>query len=210
MNIFKVITGNIVKWWQFTVMPILRIDNNRAGGYMQETQNATGPMKEEEKNNGQAVSMGQKANSAASSNVNQSQNDVAVKEPQKNETPKEHNQTELTDAELIMERLNREQEEQRKKTLEKAQEEAKLAAIMNANKVDVNAFIQAGKEARDVHADKPSSDTNGTNSSSADEDAIARAEEIIARLNREAAEDEAKKAAEIEAAKQKAKETFGV
>lgn len=209
VNIFKVITGNIVKWWQFTVMPILRIDNNMAGGYKQEKQNAAVPV-EEETNNSQAGLVGQKINPTVSSNINQSQKDVVLKEPQKNEISKEPTQTELSDAKLVMERLNREREEQRKKTLEKAQEEARLAAIMNANKVDVNAFIQAGKEARELHAEKPSSDINETNSSTADKDAMARAEEIIARLNREAAEDEAKKTAEIEAAKQKAKETFGV
>lgn len=31
MNIFKWITGNVIKWWQWVIKPVLRIDNNESG-----------------------------------------------------------------------------------------------------------------------------------------------------------------------------------
>ena len=102
----------------------------------------------------------------------------------------------------ILRRINEEKEEQRRQDVEKArkkaQEEARIAAIMNANKVDVDAFIEAGKVAKEEIASKKTED-----------DALRRAQEIMDRLNQEAAEDEAKKLAEIEAAKQEAKKQFG-
>lgn len=199
MNIFKVITGNIVKWWQLTVMPILRIDNNNINRSQPQNNVPTNSVQ-----SSQPVEVGLTAEQTSQGDTPVP---VAASIPQQNNADTSSNQTrEMTDAQLVMERINREREEKRKKDMEKAQEEARLAAIMNANKVDVNAFIQAGKEAREETVNEKSND----NTSDANADAMARAEEIIARLNREAAEDEAKKIAEIEAAKQKAKETFGV
>lgn len=199
MNIFKVITGNIVKWWQLTVMPILRIDNNNI--------NRSQPQNNVPTNSVQSTQQVEVGLTAEQTSQGDTPVPVAASISQQNNADTSSNQTrEMTDAQLVMERINREREEKRKKDMEKAQEEARLAAIMNANKVDVNAFIQAGKEAREETVNEKSND----NTSDANADAMARAEEIIARLNREAAEDEAKKIAEIEAAKQKAKETFGV
>lgn len=200
MNIFKVITGNIVKWWQLTIMPILRIDNNNI--------NHSQPQNNVPANSVQVTQSVEPGLTAEKTAQGETTVHVATSIPQQNIADMSSDQTgEMTDAQLVMERITREREEKRKKDMEKAQEEARLAAIMNANKVDVNAFIQAGKEARETQSVKEKSNEN---SSGADADAMARAEEIIARLNREAAEDEAKKAAEIEAAKKKAKETFGV
>ena len=73
---------------------------------------------------------------------------------------------------------------------------------MNANKVDVNSFIEQGKNAAQ-QAEKKAADE----AKAAEE--MRRAQEIIDRLNREAAEDEAKKQAELEAAKAAAAEKFG-
>lgn len=86
------------------------------------------------------------------------------------------------------------------KVTDAKEEEERIAAIMNANKVDVSAMIA---EAKEHIVEEPK------NTSSAEDDALRRAQEIMDRLNREAAEDEAKKNAEIEAVKQQALETFG-
>lgn len=72
---------------------------------------------------------------------------------------------------------------------------------MNANKVNVEAFIQVGKDA--IKEKEEQKET-------VDDDVMARAQEIMDRLNKEAAEDEAKKQAQIEEAKRQAEETFGV
>lgn len=193
MNIFKVITGNIVKWWQLSIMPILRIDNNKPKRHSQDTQKVS-------EDDGQQTNRGMTGEEI--NNENSSVNNM------------ENN---ATDAQAVMDRINREQEEKRKRDLEKArlkaEEDARLASILNATKVDVSAFIQEGrkameeKEREEKEVEKSSLDDSSKN---VDADALARAQEIMDRLNREAAEDEAKKQAEIEAAKQKAKETFGV
>lgn len=192
MNIFKVITGNIVKWWQLTVMPILRIDNNQSpknGANIQNSPASTVQSADSNKGS-EAVSSNDVINNAVSGKTVSDNNN----HPEKNTTS-----TDTSDAQMIMDRINREREEKRKQDMEKArlkaEEDARLASIMNANKVDVNAFIQAGKEAMEHKQE---------------DEALIRAQEIMDRLNREAAEDEAKKQAEIEAAKQKANETFGM
>lgn len=192
MNIFKVITGNIVKWWQLTVLPILRIDNNQSPQKGANIQNSPASTVQSANSN--------KYSEAVASNDVKS-NAVSDKTVQDSGNYSEKNtvSTDTSDAQMIMDRINREREEKRKQDMEKArlkaEEDARLASIMNANKVDVNAFIQAGKEAMEHKQE---------------DEALIRAQEIMDRLNREAAEDEAKKQAEIEAAKQKANETFGI
>lgn len=196
MNIFRIITGNIVKWWQLTVMPILRIDNNRPGHWKKDSQ--------------QSETSNQQASSAFGENVLSNSEmqspSSGFAESQSVSVANSSSPLEVTDAQLVMERINREKEEQRKKDMEKAQEQARLAAILDSTKVNVDAFIQAGKEAREEQLKEEQKEAVND---SPDADAMARAEEIIARLNREAAEDEAKKQAEIEAAREQAKETFG-
>lgn len=200
MNIFKVITGNIVKWWQLTILPILRIDNNNSI-YRQS-------------DSPQPDVLNQQAPPVSNLNAGEKGGVPVQASPAVEEKTSSVNAPvqEMTDAQLVMERINREREEKRKKDMEKAQEEARLAAIMNANKVDVNAFIQAGKEAREgkEKEENVQGESGDAGTTGVEPDAMARAEEIIARLNREAAEDEAKKRAEIEEAKKQAKETFGV
>ena len=199
MNIFKVITGNIVKWWQLTVMPILRIDNNNSQPY-----GTNQPSTDVQGTDAQAVNQQgvQQQTTSQLSGTQTQPNSV----PQTDAKP--DSSVEASDAQAVMDRINREREEKRLQDMEKArmkaEEEARLASIMNANKVDVDAFIQAGKKAID---EKKQEDTPGSN---VDADALARAQEIMDRLNREAAEDEAKKLQEIEEAKKKAQETFGL
>lgn len=214
MYFFKVITGNIVKWWQLVVMPILKIDNNSKQNQQVQTEQ---PAASEQKSNPTQV-VEQKA-VETKEQPSQQETKKAVddtvptsKEETKSETATTGGQQDAADALAVMERINREREAKRKADLEKAQEEARLASIMNSNKVDVDAFIQAGRESREEKEAENKAENNIqiTSGSDSKDDAIARAEEIMARLNREAAEDEAKKQAEIEAAKKQAEETFGV
>lgn len=137
----------------------------------------------------------------------------------------------------ILRRINEEKEEKRRREIEQAKkkvsEEARIAAIMNANKVDVNAFIEAGKAAKEEIAARKADEkarreaaeeiAKGVQPATAvkaavdkelekkrkQEEDLKRAQEIMDRLNREAAEDEAKKQAEIDAAKEEAKKQFG-
>lgn len=192
MNIFKVITGNIVKWWQLTVMPILRIDNNQSPQNGANIQNPSAA-------NVQSADSNKYSEAVASNDVKSNAVSDKTVQDSSNHSEKNTASPDASDAQMIMDRINREREEKRKQDMEKArlkaEEDARLASIMNANKVDVNAFIKAGKEAMEHKQE---------------DEALIRAQEIMDRLNREAAEDEAKKQAEIEVAKQKANETFGM
>lgn len=214
MYFFKVITGNIVKWWQLVVMPILKIDNNANQNQQVQTEQ---PAASEQKSNPTQVVEQKVVETKEQPSQQETKKAVAdtvptSKEETKSETATAGGQQDAADALAVMERINREREAKRKADLEKAQEEARLASIMNSNKVDVDAFIQAGRESRvEKEAEnKAENNIQITSGSDSKDDALARAEEIMARLNREAAEDEAKKQAEIEAAKKQAEETFGV
>lgn len=118
-------------------------------------------------------------------------------------------------AQEIMDRLAREAaEDEAKKQAEidaakrKAEEEARLASIMNANKVDISQFINQGMANRSASNETSSTNTvtESTNNNQSNDEAMRRAQDIIDRLNREAAEDEAKKQAEIDAAKEYARQ----
>lgn len=105
------------------------------------------------------------------------------------------------DAYEVMRKIEQSKEEKRRQEIEEAmrkrKEEERIAQIMNANKVNVNSFIEEGKATRTSAEEEKKK-----------EEELRRAQEIIDRLNREAAEDEAAKVAEIEAAKQEAAEKF--
>lgn len=104
-------------------------------------------------------------------------------------------------AQEILDRLNREAaEDEAKKQAEievarkKAEEDARLASILKSTRRDISQYINEGMANREHIADEePASEV--------DDDVLKRAQEIMDRLNKEAAEDEAKKQAEIEAAK---------
>ena len=68
--------------------------------------------------------------------------------------------------------------------------------IMKENAVDISEYIEEGKANQKIAVQAEESNATTDN-----DDALLRAQEIIDRLNREAAEDEAKKQAEIDAAK---------
>ena len=117
----------------------------------------------------------------------------------------------------VLKRIDAEREERRRKEIEvarqKAQEQARIDAIMNANKVDVDAFIEAGKAAQqEVDAQQDACGQSGEKDiqdKQRREDDLRKAQEIVERLNREAEEDEAKKQKEVEIAKQEANKRFG-
>ncbi len=84
----------------------------------------------------------------------------------------------------------------------KAAEDARLASILQSTKVDISAYIEEGK----AQSTTPKPSEPELDLSTVDQSALDKANEIMARLAREAAEDEAKKQAEIDAAKSKAAE----
>lgn len=188
---FSRVKGNLIKWWQLVVLPVLRINNNSAKKperFITEEsekplQNGDSVQKEKEVE----VNTAQHTENSVPGNISVNPN-VAVEGV---------NGEDLLE---ILNRINKEKERERlqeiEKARQKAEEQERIASIMNANKVDVNAFIEAGKAAIESNREKPS------------EEDLKRAQEIMDRLNREAAEDEAKKQAEIEEARKKAQETL--
>lgn len=208
---FSSVKGHVVKWWQLVIMPVLRINNN------DRTQLTQQPLNQSE----QLMDSSESAVQQVSPAIQESTQKKV--QPKKTEQVQKNKGAEVTDAKVseqsmvqsgdmstedpmrVLRRINEEKEERRRKEIEnakqKASEEARIAAIMNANKVDVNAFIEAGKAAKEEIAAKKAEEQRVED--------MRRAQEIMDRLNREAAEDEAKKRAEIDAAKQEAKKHFG-
>ncbi|MBQ9608383.1 MAG: hypothetical protein IJV15_02945 [Lachnospiraceae bacterium] len=217
MNIFGffgAISRNVVKWWQIHITPILRIDNNKTGDARFEGGDGSLGNQNAVQTENQAVT-GQETQ-AASQNV---QSEVESVSPQTIDD--NSNNESSADAMAILNRINKEKNDKRIHDIENArkkrEEEERVAAIMSSSKVDVGVFIEEGRhkaeetdaaeiksgdEDKSVSAD---SETSREDNSATDEQ-MRRAQEIIDRLNREAAEDEAKKQAEIEAAKAQAKE----
>lgn len=112
-------------------------------------------------------------------------------------------------AQEILDRLNKEAAaEAAKKQAEieiarkKADEDARVASILKSTQHDISQYINEGMANREHHEEDAPSDSAPI----ADDETLRRAQEIMDRLNREAAEDEAKKQAEIEAAKEYAKQ----
>ena len=167
----------------------------------------------EEKNKQQLAS--QMADEALAGNLQDIVTDISPEEeiqPTATDIPVEEPQINADDdsiarANEIMARLAREAAaDEAKKQAEidaarkKADEDARLASILKSTKVDISGFINEGLASRsETHTEDTSSDTSSDTPS---DEALRRAQEIMDRLNREAAEDEAKKQAEIEAAKE--------
>lgn len=110
-------------------------------------------------------------------------------------------------AKEIMDRLNREAaEDEAKKQAEieaarqKAAEQDRLNSILKSTQRDISQYISEGMAHREEAQHTIQEETP-----TASDEALRRAQEIMDRLNREAAEDEAKKQAEIEAAKEYAR-----
>ena len=259
---FSSVRGHVIKWWQFVMMPVLRINNNgRKTQYNQPEQVVTPlpatengamskptvaslaetPMEQPVQQPKPSKKVEQSVQTVQQERTTQSKNIVQVENH-----PTQSGESVTEDPMEVLRRINEEKEATRRKGIEdakkKASEEARIAAIMNANKVDVNAFIEAGKAAkqeiaarkadeqsRREIAEQKAREVQATTSVQATveaelerqykmeaelekkrkQDDLRKAQEIMDRLNREAAEDEAKKQAEIEAAKQEAKKQFG-
>lgn len=200
---FGRVKSNLFKWWQLVIMPVLRINNDFTKS--SERFAAGGQENAMQQNTMQQNAMQQNAtqqNVSAQSNLQKEVTgniDCGMQGKASNDS-----NIEGEDPMAVLNRINREKEQERLREIEmarqKAQEQERIASIMNANKVDVNAFIEAGKVAASEQKEKKPSPS---------EDEMRRAQEIIDRLNREAAADEAKKQAEIEAARKEAEKTFG-
>lgn len=186
---FKSVKGHVVKWWQQVILPVFQLDNN----------------KQQQVSNNQ-VGMNTPIDAAATGmqeNVQKNYEEPSYESIGLTDIPKEefvNKSMGNNDAEDILKQFERQkqrEEEEKQKAIEKArkkrQEEDRIAAIMNANKVDVNAFIAEGKAIRETEEEKKQQEDN-----------MQRAQEIIDRLNREAMADIEKEKAEIEAAKQMA------
>lgn len=182
--------NHIVKWYQTVLLPVFHIDNS--GHQQMFHTEGEEPITKAESDK---IKHEERVAKLAS-------NDKTVVMPaQKKKGP-----VVTGDAAAILDRINSDREDKhmnevkkaRKEADEarrKAEEEARLASIMNANKVDVDSFIAQGKNAaQEAEAEAKAAEE------------MRRAQEIMDRLNREAAEDEAKKQAEIDEAKRMAME----
>ncbi|MBR1599620.1 MAG: hypothetical protein IJ661_12010 [Lachnospiraceae bacterium] len=198
-NFFMNFKNHIVKWYQTVLLPVFHIDNSgskqrfHTEGEEPETPAADGAV------SGEADAEASEGSKTASGGGTSSGKTVTM--PGMNKK----GPVASGDAQAVLDRINNDREgkhfdevEKARKEAEaakrKAEEEARLASIMNANKVDVDSFIAQGKNA-------------AQEAKEAEE--LKRAQEIIDRLNSEAAADEAAKQAEIEEAKRKAAEQAG-
>lgn len=186
---FKSVKGHVVKWWQQVILPAFRLDNNKKQEIPGEQAGMNTPS-----DTGTAAMQGNlQENYDGAVRANMVLPDAADEEF----ISKNIGNSDAEDILRQFERQKQKEEENKQKEIEKArekrQEEERIAAIMNANKVDVNAFIAKGREIRETESEKKKQEEN-----------MQRAQEIIDRLNREAMADIEKKRAEVEAARQTA------
>lgn len=203
---FQSMAGHLIKWWQIVIMPVFRLDNNRNASdalEMPTVSNQPAAVKPS-RNAEESVQMETAPQTQSVKNV--TEETVIAESVHFAETSDD------TAAADILNRLQEEkqaEEEKKRQAIEemrkKAEEEERIAAIMNANKVAVDEFIAEGKANRESIEEEELKNAEEERK----QEELRRAQEIIDRLNREAAEDEAKKAAEIAKAKEEAKEKFG-
>ena len=197
-NFFMNFKNHIVKWYQTVLLPVFHIDNSGSKQkFHTEGEETEGSSDVSEDSEGTVSS----AKGKAASGSNGTSGGKTVTMPGMNKK----GPVVSGDAKAVLDRINSDREGKHLDEIEKAckeaeaarrkaEEEARLASIMNANKVDVDSFIAQGKNA-------------AQEAKEAEE--LKRAQEIFERLQREAAEDEAKKQAELDAAKAAAAEKFG-
>lgn len=171
--------NHIIKWYRLVILPVFHIDNSGSkqrfhteGEEDLEKAGATG--NDSASSKGASETDGGRAGQSAAAKPKSSAGG---------------------DAQAVLDRINNDREgrhlDEVERARQKAEEDARLASIMNANKVDVDSFIAQGKSA------------------AKEAEEMRRAQEIIDRLNREAAADEAAKQAELDAAMEAAAEKFG-
>lgn len=205
-NVFGNIRSNIVKWWRLVILPVFRLDNNtpqlvsRQLKENMEQKQADAAADTTDYNMDTSQKEGNTEKKTAK-NAAKDNSDTWWGEAMQNQTEGDRDelfstkkyQADNKDALEILNRLEREKQEaiiqkqqEIEETRKKTQEQERINSILNANKVDVDEFIEEGKKKEDLQ----------------------KAQEIIDRLNREALEDEAKKAAEIEEARARAEKEF--
>ena len=208
MNIFKAFSQNVIKWWRVHVVYPIRLRYVKKGSRI---------VLQEEKldENGNVVTRDVDPESMVAANI-------GAGAPGTDDTSGASGRAGVpgasADAMEVLNRINSDKEAKRRQEIEqlrrKQEEEARIAAIMKAGKVDVNAFIAEGKhraeEEASQHSQAPVMEFEDERAAAAaansTEEQLRLAQEIMERLNREAAEDDAKKQAEIDAAKQAAKD----
>ena len=180
MNIFKMFSSRVIKWWRVVVVSVLKINNNDPGENPPENENT--PPEQQAGEAQAAPEAGESAHVGAFSS---------------GEIPADTSE----DAMEVLNRINREKDEARRREIEeqrrKSEEAARIASIMKAGRVDVGAFIEEGRskaaeQAREVKPPEPQAPQEEKKPDPTEEQ-LRRAQEIMDRLNREAAEDEAKK-----------------
>lgn len=196
---FKSVKGHVIKWWQQVILPVFHVNNNGNQNVPNDQTAVVGICREENVNiqsETQPVYRGTDDEDEAGRDMDTGSTDTESAVGNNN------------DAEDILKQWEREKQvetEKKRKEIEemrkKRQEQERIESIMNANKVDVNAFIAAGKASRE---------NTPKNDDVKEQEDMRRAQEILDRLNRKAAEDEARKKAEIEAARKAAEEKFGI
>ncbi|MCM1180533.1 MAG: hypothetical protein NC347_09780 [Clostridium sp.] len=201
-NFFGNIRSNIVKWWRLVILPVFHLDNNTPKPVSRQLRES---MERNQENTAADTTGYNMDNSKTEGNTEKKtaknnakdNSDTWWGEAMQNQTEGDRDelfstkkyQADNKDALEILNRLEREKQEaiiQKQQEIEEArrktQEQERINSILDANKVDVDEFIEEGKKKEDLQ----------------------KAQEIIDRLNREALEDEAKKAAEIEEARARA------
>ncbi len=209
MNIFKALSQNVIKWWRVHVVYPIRLKYVKKGSRV---------VLQEERidENGNVVTRDVDPESTVAANIGDTasgEGDASGGASGQAGVPGASE-----DAMAVLNRINSDKEAKRRQEIEqlrrKQEEEARIAAIMKAGKVDVNAFIAEGKHRAEEealhHTQAPVMEFEDERAAAAaansTEEQLRLAQEIMERLNREAAEDDAKKQAEIDAAKQAAKD----
>jgi hypothetical protein len=193
--------NNVVKWWRQITLPVFHVDNDS-------TQTVAEQAKQHKKNWLQGNASEDNPQNVSEENEEEQENDVNTKLTTDNQNAMD-----------VLNRIEREKEEKNKREIEEARQKAKeqerINAIMDANKVSVDDFIEEGKARGNTEklaaeaTDETSSENGDDGEKATKQEELRRAQEIIDRLNHEADEDEEKKEAEIEAAKAVAREKFG-
>ena len=208
-NFFYRAKQTVYKWWCVIYKPVYKLTHH--GYWPAEKEPYYIPPEEKkqeiQEGNGEDILK----NAISESNTDSSSNTVSS-DILANESSDTNNEDSEARTKEIMDRLAKEAAaEQAKKQAEidaarrKADEDARLASILKSTKVDITEFINEGMAHRNDNLNISQGDNSVSATKSADDESIKRANEILDRLNREAAEDEAKKIAEINAAKEFAK-----
>ncbi len=215
-NFFYKAKQTVYKWWCVIYKPVYKLTHH--GYWPAEKEPYYVPPQESSNQQQLAAQMAETIMHNRQSNVDNivmdsatpnasatDTNPIATHQSEESIDLSQVNPNDLNRAQEILDRLNREAaaDEAKKQAAidaakKQADEKARLDAIMRANQVDISAFIEEGKA-------KAQEETSSDRDTNASDDALKRAQEIMDRLNREAAEDEAKKQAEIDAAKALAK-----